>query len=82
MKLQVKFLVRVLSEGLSEDPSEGSSEAPSKDTSEGPSLNPNDGVDFVREMISNMSNVIALQNVPREKYDALTMEQCEEIKKA
>lgn len=64
-----------------ESPSEGSNEDLRKDVGKGLSLNPNDGVDFIKEMVSNMSKVIASQNQPREKYDALTMDQCEVIMK-
>lgn len=56
-----------------------------KDLSEGPSDGPSDdpsgGKDFVRKMILNISNMTASQNIMKEKYDALTIKQCEVIKK-
>ena len=73
-----------------EDPSEYVGEGSSEILSDAvgrrgdarPRPNPNDGIDFVREMVIKIYNVIATQNCPREKYDALTIEQYEAIKSA
>jgi len=79
-----------LSEGrsgsLHEDPSgcpnEDLCEDPNKDASDGPYVNPNDGNKFIKKMRLTISNMTASQNILRKKYEKLTTEKHNALKKS